>query len=79
MCVCFLFIYLFFQAWKRTEICLFPCYLVRGAFIKITNIDFGKAMKRVMTLRPRVEHVRAQAGGDHQSTRTKMGNARSGF
>lgn len=51
--------FLFFQAWKMTEICLFPCYFVRGAFIKITNIDFGKAMKRVMTLRQSV--VRACA------------------
>lgn len=44
-------VFLFFQARKRTEMCLFPCYFVRGALIKITNIDFGKAMKRVMTLR----------------------------
>lgn len=65
---------LFFQARKRTEICLFPCYFVRGAFIKITNIDFGKAMKRVMTLRRSVARVRARAGGDDQSTRAEIGD-----
>lgn len=71
--------FLFFQAWKMTEICRFPFYFVRGAFIKITNIDFGKAMKRVMTLRQSVERVRAWAGGDDQSTCSEIGHTRSGF
>ncbi len=67
-------VFLFFQARKRTEICLFPCYFVRGAFIKTTNIDFGKAMKRVMTLRQSAALVRARAGGDDQSTRAEIGD-----
>ncbi len=67
-------VFLFFQARKRTEICLFPCYFVRGAFIKTTNIDFGKAMKRVMTLRPSAALVRARARGDDQSTRAEIGD-----
>ncbi len=67
-------VFLFFQARKRTEICLFPCYFVRGAFIKTTNIDFGKAMKRVMTLRQSAALVRARARGDDQSTCAEIGD-----
>ncbi len=51
------------------EIC--EIYFVQGAFIKITNIDFGKAMKRVMTLR---RSVCARARGDDQSTRAEIGD-----
>lgn len=36
--------------YSRLEKTLFPGYFVRRAFIKITNIDFGRAMKSVMTL-----------------------------
>lgn len=37
--------------YSRLERSPFPGYFVRRAFIKITNIDFGRAMKNVMTLR----------------------------
>lgn len=53
---------------------LSPCCFVREAFIKITNTDFGKARKRVMTLRQSVACVHARAGADDQSTCAEIGD-----
>lgn len=56
--------------YSRLEKTPFPGYFVRRAFIKITNIDFGRAMKSVMTLSRRCG-ARARPGRRWRSVNTE--------